>query len=119
YFAIGFAPGPGGIVKSYDLIARRVVNSDMPWWSLPETIRAAALTSEFTGETVRTGEIMKKCAAAFLRGYVRPELNRMAVQTRNDRGEVVPVIPATPDADPGYHTNLSIIDALPALRRLD
>lgn len=119
YFGIGFAPGPGGIVKSYDLRSRQVVNSDMPWWSLPETIRAAALTSEFTGETARTGEIMRRCAAAFLNGYVRPELNSMAVQTRNARGEVVPVIPATPDADPGYHTNLSIIDALPALHRLD
>lgn len=119
YFAIGFAPGPGGIVKSYDLLGRKVINSDMPAWSLPETIRAAALTSEFTGESVKTAEVMRLCAAAFLKGYVRPELNYMNVQTRDAKGEVVPVIPAMPDADPGYHTNLSIIDALPALRRLD
>ena len=42
----------------------------------------------------------------------------MAVQTRDAAGEVVSVIPATPDVDPGYHTNLSLIDALPTIRRL-
>ena len=36
----------------------------------------------------------------------------MAYQTRNEAGQVVPVIPATADADPGYHTGLSIIDVL-------
>jgi hypothetical protein len=36
----------------------------------------------------------------------------MAYQTRNAKGKVVKVIPATPDADPGYHTGLSLIDAI-------
>ena len=43
----------------------------------------------------------------------------MAVQTRNSKGEAVAVIPATPDADPGYHTNLALIDALPVIRKLN
>ena len=115
-FAIGYAPQAGGIIKSYDLVSRSAVNTDMPWWSLPETVRAAALGTEFTGDKSLL-EIAEKCLAAFFDNYVRPEIDMMAIQTRNFRGEVVPVIPATPDADPGYHTNLSLIDALPLLRK--
>ena len=47
--------------------------------------------------------------------YVRPELGLMAVQTLSAAGKVVPVVPATPDADPGYHTGLSMIDCLDLL----
>jgi hypothetical protein len=36
----------------------------------------------------------------------------MAVKVRDVRGEVIDVVPAYPDADPGYHTALSLIDAL-------
>jgi hypothetical protein len=36
----------------------------------------------------------------------------MAVQTLDKNGQPVDIIPATPDADPGYHTGLSIIDFL-------
>ena len=89
----------------------------MPWWSLPETVRAAALAIKFTGDTSLV-EIIKDCSEAFFNGYVREDRHSMAVQTRNAAGEVVPVIPATPDVDPGYHTNLSIIDALPVICEL-
>ena len=41
----------------------------------------------------------------------------MAIQTRNADGEPVAVIPATSDADPGYHTGLSILDCLEVLRQ--
>ncbi len=116
-FVNGYAAGPGGIIKAFDLLSRTPVNTDMPWWSLPETIRAAALAIDFTGdESLKT--IISTCADAFFGGYVRPACHSMAVQTRDAAGEVVSVIPATPDVDPGYHTNLSLIDALPTIRRL-
>ena len=44
--------------------------------------------------------------------YIKPGLNLMAIQTLNKNGHPVDVIPATPDADPDYHTGLSIIDYL-------
>ena len=28
-------------MKAYDLIGRKPINDDMPWWNLPETMRAA------------------------------------------------------------------------------
>ncbi|MDD3805951.1 MAG: hypothetical protein PHD91_02545 [bacterium] len=36
----------------------------------------------------------------------------MAYQTRDAQGRVVDIASATPDADPCYHTGLSIIDFL-------
>ena len=117
-FQIGFAPLPGGVIKSFDLVSRQAVNTDMPWWSLPETIRAAALCHRLTGEKI-CRKIMEDCLAAFFDRYVRYDLFQMAIQTRNSQGKAVAVIPATPDADPGYHTNMSLIDALPIIRELN
>ncbi|MEW6752170.1 MAG: AGE family epimerase/isomerase, partial [Candidatus Latescibacterota bacterium] len=113
-FALGFRPAQGGICKSVDLVSRRPQNTDMPWWSLPEAMRAAALCWRVSGDPEHL-RILSACHNAFVRHYVRPDLHLMAVQTRNGRGEPVPVIPATADADPGYHTGLSLIDVLAAV----
>ena len=105
----------GGICKTYDLLARKAVNSDMPWWSLPETIRAASACwaiSQDNAEQAACLRIASVCHNAFVMHYVRPELQLMAVQTRDVDGNVVDVIPGTSDADPGYHTGLSLIDCL-------
>lgn len=110
-YNIGFAPDAGGIIKAFDLRGREPINTDMPWWSLPETIRAAAEIFEFTqdGEAL---DILCRCANSFFDNYLNPAVHSMAYQTRNAEGKVVEVIPATPDADPGYHTGLSLIDAI-------
>ncbi|MBR2910002.1 MAG: hypothetical protein IKC05_00200, partial [Lentisphaeria bacterium] len=76
-----------------------------------------ALCYKFTADDRCVG-IMKKCLDAFFGKYVRYDIFQMAVQTRNCRGEAVAVIPATPDADPGYHTNMSLIDALKVVKEL-
>ena len=110
-FELGFAPKAGGIIKAFDLRSREAINTDMPWWSLPETIRAAAEVFEFC-EDAEALDILEKCAESFFDGYVNPAVHSMAYQTRNVEGKVVEVIPATPDADPGYHTGLSLIDAV-------
>jgi hypothetical protein len=39
-------------------------------------------------------------------------LHLMAYQTRNQFGHPIATIPATADADPGYHTGLSLIDTI-------
>ena len=89
------------------------MNSDMPWWSLPETMRAAiAAYHAAPNDRPTFGRIAAQCSNAFVHNYVKPDLNLMASQTINEAGHVVDVIPATPDADPGYHTGLSIIDFL-------
>jgi hypothetical protein len=42
----------------------------------------------------------------------------MAYQTRDECGLPVAAIPATADADPGYHTGLSLLDAIDVIEKL-
>ena len=49
-FANGFRPTVGGICKTVDLLTRRPVDDTMPWWSLPETIRAALASWRVAGD---------------------------------------------------------------------
>ncbi len=116
-FENGFSSRGFGIVKSFDLISRRPINPQMPWWNLPETMRAALeVWAETDGETKEEAALIAaKSWNAFAKNYVRKELNLMAVQTLEEDGSVVDVIPATPDADPGYHTGLSLLDCLDLL----
>ena len=115
-FENGFSPRGFGLVKSYDLAAHKPINDHMPWWNLPETIRGAVLAARGAPaeQQGRLLDIAARCSNAFVRYYVRPDLHLMAYQTIDAAGRPVDVIPATPDADPAYHTGLSIIDALDA-----
>lgn len=113
-FTNGFCRKPGGITKAFDLISRKHLNTDLPWWNLPETMRSAAYCWRVTKDDADRQmclNILADCHNAFTR-FVRPGVHLMAVQTRAATGEAVDVIPASADADPGYHTGLSIIDML-------
>ncbi len=110
-FDLGFQ-NAGGIIKSFDLVSRRAVNSDMPWWSLPETIRAGVeIMALYPGYSDGIAARVDAAGKSF-RKFLDCGCHGFACQTRNSQGEAVRVIPAVPDADPGYHTNLSLIDAL-------
>ena len=119
-FDNGYLPGPQGISKVFDLVSRRHLNTDMPWWNLPETIRAAAFclsTAGDDGERALCLRVLRDCHNAF-REFVRPDLHLMAYQTRDECGLPVAAIPATADADPGYHTGLSLLDAIDVIEKL-
>ena len=119
-FDNGYFPGPRGISKGFDLVSRTHVNTDMPWWNLPETIRAAVYCCSQTGdEGVGTIclRVFRDAHNALLR-YLRPDLHLMAYQTRNASGQPVDLIPATADAAPGYHTGLSLIDTIGVIESL-
>lgn len=113
-FDNGFSKDGYGIAKAVDLVSRKPINDAMPWWPLPETMRSACLLRYYASpEAQSTGEqIFTKCSDAFVKYFVREDLHMMAYQTIDAGGKAIDVIPATPDADPGYHTNLSIIDCL-------
>ena len=116
-FRNGYLPGPQGISKAFDLVSRRHLNTDLPWWNLPETIRAAALCLQAAASDEQRDQcllILRDCHNAF-REFVRPDLHLMAYQTRDECGVPVASIPATADADPGYHTGLSLLDAIDVL----
>ncbi len=120
-FRAAFNRQVGGICKSLDLVARKPMNSDMPWWNLPETMRSAAELLVLWPDHPERSEILKivaECSNAFVRSFVNRNCHLMAYQTVDAKGQPVDVIPATPDADPGYHTGLSIIDFMSCIRRL-
>lgn len=86
-----------------------------PWWTLPETIRTAALLYELTGSEDAMA-VWRTAHDAFFEWYWR-ETPPIAYQCRTADGPV-DYVPATPDLDPGYHTGLSLLAAIRIADRL-
>jgi hypothetical protein len=114
-FANGFQPAAGGICKTVDLLTRLPVDDTLPWWSLPETIRAGLScwkVAASAAERQACLAIVAQCHNAFVSHYVQLQAYLMAVKVRAADGWPLDIVPVYPDADPGYHTALSLIDAL-------
>jgi mannose/cellobiose epimerase-like protein (N-acyl-D-glucosamine 2-epimerase family) len=108
-FRAGFADP--GISLSVSLKDGKPLSPYQPWWSLPETIRAAALCYMRTGN-LETLKIWQQADAAFFSHYWRG-VPPIAYQTMTGEGPV-DFVPATPDLDPAYHTGLSLLAAIHA-----
>lgn len=112
-FDKGFV-GPG-IVLTVSTATGEPQSPYCPWWSLPETIRAAALVHARTG-SVESLRVWQAAHAAFFEHFWRGT-PPIAYQTMTKDGPV-DFVPATPDLDPGYHTGLSLLSAIHAADRL-
>lgn len=112
-FRQGFI-GPG-IALTVSIATGEALSPYCPWWSLPETIRSAALCHERTG-SAESLSVWKAAHAAFFEHYWRGT-PPIAYQTLTKDGPV-DFVPATPDLDPGYHTGLSLLAAIRAADRL-
>ncbi len=112
-FKAGFR-GPG-IRLSVPIETGEPTSPYCPWWSLPETIRSAALCHERTG-TAQVLDVWRQAHGAFFDTYWRGE-PAYAYQAMTDDGPV-DFVPATPDLDPGYHTGLSLLAAIEAAGRM-
>jgi hypothetical protein len=106
-FHKGFV-GPG-IALAVSAATGAVLNPLCPWWSLPETIRSAALCYE-RSRSPEALEVWKHAHEAFFGTYWRGE-PPVAYQTMTADGPI-DYVPATPDLDPGYHTGLSLLVAI-------
>lgn len=112
-FEAGFV-GPG-LCLTVSATSLAPASPYCPWWSLPETVRAAALIHERTASRETLG-VWKAADAAFFRHYWRGD-PPLAYQTMTAEGPADHV-PATPDLDPGYHTGLSLLAAIRAADRI-
>jgi len=116
---VGRAPH-GGIVKSVDAETGSVLDGNCPWWSSFEAVRTyAELYLAVDGEEEKRLCIDKmwsflRCAEDL---YLEPSTTGIPVQTVSISGRAVPVIPATPDIDPGYHTGMPLLDVHEILAR--
>jgi len=104
-----------GIALTVSIATGQAQSPYCPWWSLPETIRAAALAHIRT-DSMESLAIWKTAHAAFFEHYWRGT-PPIAYQTLTTDGPV-DFVPATPDLDPGYHTGLSLLAAIQAADRL-
>jgi len=103
-----------GIVTSIDLNTMEPINAVCPWWSLPETIRAAALAYEATENPILL-ETWETAHKAFFTHYWRDD-PPLAYQSLTIDGPI-DAVPSTPDLDPGYHTGLSLLGAMQMAER--
>jgi hypothetical protein len=110
-FSAGF--NGTGLYLSVSLSSRKPVQPLLPWWSLPETIRAAALIYVRTG-SAKALAIWQAADEAFFTHYWLGS-PPVAIQMRDNEGPI-DFAPATPDLDPGYHTGLSLLAAIEANR---
>ena len=104
----GFQEKLGGIVKLFDLRNRRPVNPDMPWWSLPETMRAAWECRTW-GEEAQCMRALACCWNSLVQHYIGENPGDFCIQNRNSEGNISVTIPAVPDVDPLYHTGLPLL----------
>lgn len=110
-YRAGSQPRPGGIVKAVDAVSNEILNSDMPWWNLPETIRSANIAALlYPGQSAEILRMRDEASRFMLDGYLQD--NGFCCQMRDEKGSVINVIPAVPDADPGYHTNLALMPVM-------
>lgn len=112
-FAAGFREP--GLRLGVSISTKEPLSQYCPWWSLPETIRAAALCFERT-KNPDVLAVWRKAHDAFFGNFWRPEAS-LAYQTMTAEGPV-DFVPATPDLDPGYHTGLSLLAAIDMAERL-
>jgi mannose/cellobiose epimerase-like protein (N-acyl-D-glucosamine 2-epimerase family) len=108
-FRAGFADR--GISLAVSVKDGKPLSPYQPWWSLPETVRSAALCYVRTSNP-ETLKIWQQADAAFFSHYWRGT-PPIAYQTMTGEGSV-DFVPATPDLDPAYHTGLSLLAAIHA-----
>lgn len=112
----------GGIVRSMDAATGEVLEGFCPWWSSFEAARtfaeihAAVAQSEERLSSARQDRVRAACTEAlssFLStietAYLGHSSIGIPVQTISFGGDIVSIIPATPDIDAGYHTGMPLL----------
>ncbi len=119
-FESGFNPRLGGMHKAVDNRTGELIDASMPWWNLPETMRAAILAAKSSHEEETRDQCLRiftKCHNAYFSRYLNTENLLFPFQTRcGETGGVLDAAPAVPEGDPLYHTNLCVLEIVSALR---
>jgi mannose/cellobiose epimerase-like protein (N-acyl-D-glucosamine 2-epimerase family) len=119
-FESGFNPRLGGMHKAVDNRNGKLIDASMPWWNLPETMRAAILAAKSSQEEEIRDQCLRifaECHNAYFSHYLNKENLLFPFQTRSgETGGVLDAAPAVPEGDPLYHTNLCILEIVSTLR---
>jgi hypothetical protein len=109
----GFNDRHPGIFKLVNNSDGVPIDANMPWWNLPETMRAAVRAVRVAD--VETGKqclrLYARCHNAYFSQYLNRENMLFPFQTISGKtGQVVDIVPALPEGDPLYHANLTLLD---------
>lgn len=104
----------GGVVRSMDAATGQPIQDFCPWWSSFEAARTFAEMYAVADTDFRR-EYCLAAAESYLSAiegaYLGPSAVGVPVQTIGYDGGVLPIIPATPDIDAGYHTGMPLLEA--------
>ena len=106
--------GLGTIYLSVQVEDGLPVNPVSPWWSSFEAVRTCSellALAESDEERVRRFAQVSGFMKAIRKVYLSQSGVGIPVQTVDEQGSVISMIPATPDIDPGYHTGIPLFDA--------
>lgn len=113
-FGLGYNIKYGGMFQAVDGITGQVINTQMPWWNLPETFRAAMRMYFVLNDKNEKEQMLKialQVSSDYFTNYLNPRLMFFPFRTRDgSNGMVVDIMPVVPEADPLYHTNLAFLD---------
>ena len=119
--ALGYNARQPGIYKSVDNRTGDPIDNGMPWWNLPETMRAAAYSLAVAATDAQRAqllEIFRLSHNAYFANYPNRALMLFPFQTLDGAtGKVVDVVPAVPEGDPLYHANGAFLDMLDVLNK--
>ena len=120
-FDLGFNKTHPGLYKAVNTRTGEPIEETMPWWNLPETMRAAARSCEATPDSEMRDacvQVLKKCHNAYFQYYLNRDNMLFPYQSiSGEAGRVVDKAPAVPEGDPLYHTNLALLDMLNVIAR--
>jgi mannose/cellobiose epimerase-like protein (N-acyl-D-glucosamine 2-epimerase family) len=120
--ALGYNPRHPGLFKGVNNRTGEPMNTEMPWWNLPETMRAAVrayAVADSESIRIRCLEAFRLCHNAYFSHYPNRDNLLFPYQTLDGHtGKVLDVVPAVPEGDPLYHANGAFLDMLEVLEKL-
>lgn len=115
-FRLGYNARHRGLHKTVHPRTGAPIDGTMPWWNLPETMRAAVRALAVTSGRKMRSDLMdtiRLAHNAYFGYYLNPNLMLFPYQVRDgSTGKVLDRAPAVPEGDPLYHANLAFLDVL-------
>jgi len=108
HFKNGLTP-VGTVYLGLDINSKKPIKAISPWWSSFESMRTLS-EIYFFNRSVEVLDMLFKLKEDLTKVYLERSVTGIPIQTVDDLGKVVSIIPATADLDPGYHTALPLFD---------
>ncbi len=104
----------GTIISKVQVKNGKPVKSFSPWWSSFEAVRTCS-EMLLVSDSIEEKKLFQTYILGFMKCiddvYIKPSKSGIPIQNVDLDGNIISIIPATPDIDPGYHTGIPLFDA--------